>query len=84
MVALKINDLRRVFLPALGSLLFNGSRQLLTRSKHSLKDRLANGLDAICREGLEEGISRPTVLHDASGHCKFMLVSSFALPGILG
>ena len=82
MVALKINDLRRVFLLVQGSLLFNGSRQRLTRSKHRLMERLANGLDDFFREGIGEGINRRAVLHDAFHHCKFILVSSFALLGI--
>jgi len=38
MVALKINETKRVFLPAQGSLLFNGSRQPSKRSKHRLKE----------------------------------------------
>jgi hypothetical protein len=37
-VTLKINDLRRVLLLVQGSLLFNGSRQLLTRNKHRLME----------------------------------------------
>ena len=83
MVALKINDTKRVFLPALCSLLFNGSRQLFTRSKHRLIERLGKGLDAFVREGLEESFNLRSVLDDASDHCKFILISFVASLGIL-